>query len=1529
MIARWVAVAALMLSGCGGCGEPEDTAEIQLGEVIGRVEIEQDVPQPGCKIHVDGTPRAADCDQNGQFSIRQLDPGKWDLQIVANEQDSRIPARKITTAANGGFITDLGAIRIARPGKIGGHVVSPAGTQVPYAVISIPGFAVATAPDPTNRGYVLERVPAGVHDVVLTTADGDVVKTAVLVRPDELTKDVNFDLALLQQTSVNVRGAAAVSGRFDRSGIEVELVETVGGMLKTTVTTGDDGTFTLPATSGVYLVRAHLPGDELTATIPSVLVHGGRDVQLSSTLVIPAAGDIDGDGMDDAGDDDIDGDGVANGSDAFPLDANEALDSDGDGVGDNTDLDSNGDMTVDHAIPTPDSDGDGFLDFEDTCPARSNPDQLDTDGDGFGNLCDNCPGIANESQLDSDGDGLGDACETCIAGTPCTPANPCNVGLTACGINGATCTDTLQPQPNGASCGMDQVCFAGACAPCMNGDSCFTSSAGACVVGVQSCSSGQGQCLPSAALLPDGTPCGTNQVCDSGVCVACSEGGACTYAPDECHRGQLSCDTGLPQTCEDSGLNSPDGTPCMGSMFCLSGTCTACNQGSSCSPSLSPCHRGTISCGNGTPVCTDTGTNAPDGVPCVGAGMFCSSGACITSPNALTLVSGGAQTANVSAQLTPIVVRLADGGNNPLVGYTIGVDLPPGAALVVAPGATDTNGQSTFTVRLGPSAGTQTFLALSSAAPALSLPMTATAQAPDTIYTIVNANHISGFVGIPGPAAQARTTDMPGVLVMADGTIYVTDQSNLCIHKIDPGGNISVFAGRGSANAPPYGDGGLATNAVFSNPTELRYRPQSNDLLVVDSGHFRVRKINLSTGIITNFAGGGTAPSPGYGDGGSATIADIQPRSIAVMSNGEVYITDIGHSRVRRVDNSGTISTALFAQSCAAGQAIGLASCASTNCSLARDSNDSLFISGGLCGDDAGNSTAGIIRREADGSLHHVAGHSNGTAGDGAEARNTAFGTVAAMAFDPAGNLVVADNFANKVRRIDTNTGLVSTIVGTGTVASAGEHVTAATAPIDHPLMVAFSGNDLLVSDQNKSLRKIAAASRAAMPIVMSAATSAFSTEIGRLVTGISVRLSGTLAGPDYGGLRVVWTNVDQGGMVVNASSVTTTSGQAFSSARPGIAPGMYRVRAQFRTIHGNDVTGSPLTYTITANAPAAGTVLTTVNVDHVSSTTTISGLAMISRVNDTRDIVFASDGTMYFCDGTNRVRKVAPNGDMTVVAGNGNSAPIGDFGPALAAGLSNPRGLALDESTSTLYIAEATGQRIRAVDLLSGTIIPIAGGATGLMSPYGDGGPATSAELSGPTDINLGPDGALYVADTGHARIRRIELASPYTITTLLTSSTSCSVPITLNFCAQSQCAMAWSGTDLIVLGTICGTQPGSQVPGIISRASDGTLTHIAGKFNGSTAENVAATTSVIANGSNALVLDGSNVLFSDGNRLRRITAGTVSTIAGTTSAASGDSGDYGPATSALFNGPEGLATYAGHLYVADEFNYCIRVIW
>lgn len=138
--------------------------------------------------------------------------------------------------------------------------------------------------------------------------------------------------------------------------------------------------------------------------------------------------------------------------------------------------------------------------------------------------------------------------------------------------------------------------------------------------------------------------------------------------------------------------------------------------------------------------------------------------------------------------------------------------------------------------------------------------------------------------------------------------------------------------------------------------------------------------------------------------------------------------------------------------------------------------------------------------------------------------------------------------------------------------------------------------------------------------------------------------------------------------------------------------------------------------------------------------------------------------GNMYILDQANfRVRRIdAATRMVSTVAGNGTFGTEGDNGPATSAQLSfeagsNPEpsgGLAIDGDT--LYIADTLANRIRAVDLVGGDITTIAG--TGTAGSGGDGGPALQAQLDHPRDLEIGPDGHLYVADTDNNRIRAID---------------------------------------------------------------------------------------------------------------------------------------------------------------------------
>ncbi len=139
---------------------------------------------------------------------------------------------------------------------------------------------------------------------------------------------------------------------------------------------------------------------------------------------------------------------------------------------------------------------------------------------------------------------------------------------------------------------------------------------------------------------------------------------------------------------------------------------------------------------------------------------------------------------------------------------------------------------------------------------------------------------------------------------------------------------------------------------------------------------------------------------------------------------------------------------------------------------------------------------------------------------------------------------------------------------------------------------------------------------------------------------------------------------------------------------------------------------------------------------------------------------VAVDDGTLYIADTMNhRVRKVdLHSGLITTIAGTGQHRLSGDGGPAVSATLNEPCALVLD-GKGNLYIADQSNNRVRRVDLVSGVITTLAG--TGEAVYGGDGMPATEAALAGPSGLAIGPDGALYIADTFNGRIRRVDLES------------------------------------------------------------------------------------------------------------------------------------------------------------------------
>ena len=165
-------------------------------------------------------------------------------------------------------------------------------------------------------------------------------------------------------------------------------------------------------------------------------------------------------------------------------------------------------------------------------------------------------------------------------------------------------------------------------------------------------------------------------------------------------------------------------------------------------------------------------------------------------------------------------------------------------------------------------------------------------------------------------------------------------------------------------------------------------------------------------------------------------------------------------------------------------------------------------------------------------------------------------------------------------------------------------------------------------------------------------------------------------------------------------------------------------------------------------------------------------GAATDAFFKNPKDVAVDDAGNVYFT-ASNRVRKVDANGVITTLAGSGLDDLSGDGGPSTSAGIADPRGITLD-GEGNLYFADTYNQRVRKIDGATGIITTIAG--IGHHPPQfhpeepikpegqgfsGDGGPAASAMLFSPSSVVIGPDGNLYIADTGNDKIREVDLAT------------------------------------------------------------------------------------------------------------------------------------------------------------------------
>ncbi|MGW1196601.1 NHL domain-containing protein [Streptomyces sp. NPDC002536] len=315
-------------------------------------------------------------------------------------------------------------------------------------------------------------------------------------------------------------------------------------------------------------------------------------------------------------------------------------------------------------------------------------------------------------------------------------------------------------------------------------------------------------------------------------------------------------------------------------------------------------------------------------------------------------------------------------------------------------------------------------------------------------------------------------------------------------------------------------------------------------------------------------------------------------------------------------------------------------------------------------------------------------------------------------------------------------------------------------------------------------------------------------------------------------------------------------------------------------------------------------------------------GPATAAWLNSPIGVAVDSTGTLYICDyGNHRVRRIATDGKISTVAGTGAATFGGDGGPATAAHLNYPFGVAVD-SVGTLYVCDYGNHRVRKITA-DGKISTVAGTGAGTFG--GDGGPATAAHLNYPVGVAVDSAGTLYITEHGNHRVRKI--ATDGKISTVAGTGAA-------TFGGDGGPATAAplfypSGVAVDSAGTLYVIDHGNHR--VRKIATDGKISTVAGTGAATFGGDSGPATAAPLYYPREVAVDSTGTLYitdTGNHRVRRITAdGKISTVAGTGAATFG--GDGGPAASAQLNSPFGLAVdCVDTLYITDHVNHRVRKV-
>jgi streptogramin lyase len=593
---------------------------------------------------------------------------------------------------------------------------------------------------------------------------------------------------------------------------------------------------------------------------------------------------------------------------------------------------------------------------------------------------------------------------------------------------------------------------------------------------------------------------------------------------------------------------------------------------------------------------------------------------------------------------------------------------------------------------------------------------------------------MGGEGNVDGTGPAARFSGPAGVTTDSAGNVYVADQGNSTIRKITPAGVVTTLAGTAGVSGSTDATGPAAS---FIYPYGIAADSAGN-IYVADQSNNTIRKITPAA-VVSTLAG--TAGLSGSTDGTGAAARFSFPKGVATDSAGNLFVADGNNHTIRKITAAGVVST-LAGTAGVRGSTDGTGAAARFYfpVGVATDSVGNVYVG------DSGNNT--IRKITPAGVVSTLAGTAGGPGSTDATGLAARFNSPRGVATDSAGNVYVADQGNNTIRKI-TPAAVVSTLAGTAGFSGSTDG-TGAAASFNFPIGVATdsAGNVYVADAFNNTIRKI---TPAGVVTTLAGAASVSGSTDGtgaaasfKFPIRVATDSAGNLYVADYGNSTI--RKITPAGVV---STLAGTAGVTGSTDATGAAASFNGPSGVATDSAGNVYVAEEQNHTIRKITPA-GVVTTLAGTAGVTGSIDATGAA--ASFNSPSGVAIDSAGNVYVGDSANyTIRKITPAGVVTTLAGMAGVRGSND-GTGAAASFSSPQGVATD-SAGNVYVSDRSGPTIRKVTG-AGVVSTLAGTAGVVGSTDGTG---AAASFNAPRSVTTDSAGNVYVADRGNHTIRKI----------------------------------------------------------------------------------------------------------------------------------------------------------------------------